>query len=362
MNRRGFTLVELLVVIAIIGMLVGLLLPAVNAAREQGRVASCKNNLHQLTLACQGHETKLGFFPGGGWGCNWVGIADSGYGQNQPGGWIYQILPYLEQVALHDLNKGHGTSDVTDGNKLVSTPLTVLCCPTRRAGKAYPYPVGGSPVGTYMPTPVNRTDYAANGGAVYPPNYAAPGGTQYSSFPDYQGPKGGVVGAGLPTFSNPPDLTYFNGIVTIHSQITMAEITDSKETTYLIGEKYMAPEHYIDGQDPGDLYSAMSGDDVSLVRWACQNCTTPPSSQTSPYWPSSALFLLPSQDRVAASNPPVPPTQCYPGFGSAHSAGWNTAFVDGHAQLIAWGIDAQTHAAMATRNGHEVIDPTKIPH
>ena len=73
MNRRGFTLVELLVVIAIIGMLVGLLLPAVNAAREQGRLTSCKNNLHQLCVACLDHENKLNFLPSGGWGSNWAG-------------------------------------------------------------------------------------------------------------------------------------------------------------------------------------------------------------------------------------------------------------------------------------------------
>ena len=65
----------------------------------------------------------------------------------------------------------------------------------------------------------------------------------------------------------------FNGIACIHSQVTEAMIPDTKETTYLVGEKYMSPENYIIGRryhaanDPGDLYSAMSGDDVSLIRW-----------------------------------------------------------------------------------------------
>ena len=123
-------------------------------------------------------------------------------------------------------------------------------------------------------------------------------------------------------------------------------ITDSKQTTYLIGEKYMSPENYFTGNDPGDLYSAMSGDDVSLIRWGSYNPNNP------------ALSLLPSMDRTANNNPPPNPTQI---FGSAHGAGWHAAFGDEHVQLIGWSIDPATHQAMATRNGHEVVDPSLIP-
>ena len=149
-----------------------------------------------------------------------------------------------------------------------------------------------------------------------------------------------------------PNLTTlgFNGIVAVHSQVTMAgsDLPDEKATTYLLGEKYMSPENYIMGTDQGDLYSAMSGDDVSLVRWSCTNCPTG----------GSGNYLPPAQDRTAANNPPQ---YGYESFGSSHSAGWNAAFVDGHVQLIGWGIDNATHVSMSTRNGHEVIDPTKIP-
>ena len=140
--QHGFTLVELLVVITIIGMLVGLLLPAVNMAREAGRRTTCMNNLHQLSEACLSTPQKLNFFPSGGWGSNWVGIPDSGVGVNQPGGWIYQLLPYMEEDDLHDLGKG-GTNPAASATR-VSTPIPALYCPTRRAGLAYPVASTGS--------------------------------------------------------------------------------------------------------------------------------------------------------------------------------------------------------------------------
>ena len=76
--KRGFTLVELLVVITIIGILIALLLPAVQAAREAARIAQCRNNLKQLGLAMLDFEQANGHFPSGGWGYLWVGNPDRG--------------------------------------------------------------------------------------------------------------------------------------------------------------------------------------------------------------------------------------------------------------------------------------------
>jgi type II secretory pathway pseudopilin PulG len=169
--------VELLVVMTIIAMLIAMTLPAVQFGREAARRASCMNNLKQLGLAAQSHESAQGFFPAGGWGWSWPGDPDRGFTKKQPGGWIYNILPYIDQVALHNLGKGLAdTQKQATILAMVRTPLSLMYCPSRRKCTVYPMTWSGetNTVGycgnsgpiTVDPTKnfVARSDYAVNSG------------------------------------------------------------------------------------------------------------------------------------------------------------------------------------------------------
>lgn len=159
-RANGFTLVEVLVVIAIIGALVAITVPAVQMAREASRRSSCANNLRQQAVAVHLHEESHKTFPTGGWGAEWLGDPDAGFGPKQPGGWVYNILPYVEQSSLRELGhglKGQARADAL--TKLMQSPIEILYCPSRRRSLLYPYT--GSPLkNATPPAAVAKTDYA----------------------------------------------------------------------------------------------------------------------------------------------------------------------------------------------------------
>ncbi|MCA9234420.1 MAG: DUF1559 domain-containing protein [Planctomycetales bacterium] len=124
---RAFTLVELLVVIAIIGVLVALLLPAVQAAREAARRMQCQNNLKQIALAALNHESARGALPPG---C--VAYADDENRDNVGTGWAIEMLPYMEQGALYERYDFEGKKSYRTANNVSTsqTFLTTYICPT----------------------------------------------------------------------------------------------------------------------------------------------------------------------------------------------------------------------------------------
>ncbi len=315
MRRLAFTLVELLIVIAIIGVLIALLLPAVQSARESARICKCQNNLRQAALAVLLHEDQRGHFPYGGWGHEWVGMPERGSAEEQPGGWVFNTLPFMELGSLHDLG---GVSTTEASSARLRTPIEILTCPTRRQSKLWPV----SPLFSYMRHPkpagdvenVARGDYAINGGATLALSFVGPPSLADGDAPEFgwlnlQGPPG------KPQFA-------FTGISHICAGIRLPQIEDGTSNTYLVGEKYLEPNQYENGESPGDNESLVSGYCSDNHRFT----TLPPAADGS---------LLPSILNDFR-------------FGSAHPAGINFAYCDGSVRMAAFDINHDLHL----HNGH----------
>ncbi len=144
-DGRGFTFVELLVVIAIIGVLVALLLPATQAARESARRTHCANNLRQIGVGVLHHHEARGFFPTAGTNSadfTWTAATDPGF---ERFGWGYQILPYIEQGATYEAAKGFPPTvpiPALGNRQLVEIPIAAYNCPSRGARVAVDVSMG----------------------------------------------------------------------------------------------------------------------------------------------------------------------------------------------------------------------------
>jgi prepilin-type N-terminal cleavage/methylation domain-containing protein/prepilin-type processing-associated H-X9-DG protein len=160
-RRVGFTLIELLVVIAILGVLIGLLLPAVQKVREAAARLSCQNNLKQIALAFHNHHESLGYLPGGGgewWSTPVYVNGQPAVGASQDAGWGYQLLPYLE--ASNAWRGGQASNDLDRARVAVGSPLPVFFCPSRRRMQTTTFASPGYLDGG--PTVTALCDYAAS--------------------------------------------------------------------------------------------------------------------------------------------------------------------------------------------------------
>ena len=321
-RRSGFTLVELLVVITIIGILISLLLPAVQSAREAARRVTCQNNLKQMGLAAQQHVEKYGFFPSSGWGYMWTGDPDMGVGAKQPGGWAYDLLPYMDQVGLHQIGAGlTGAAKKTALAEQRGTVLSIFYCPTRRKPVALPNPEGSWNADT--PSVLCKIDYAANGGSQPLTGNATSDTSCLTNYPNCN-------------WSRDRDavLANFNGISTERSEVQPAHVKDGLSNTICFGEKYMDPDAYYTGTSCVDNNSAFQGNDWDVNRWvptidANENVTDG--------------GRRPMQDTPGFEN-------CTYRFGSTHSSGFNVVMCDGSVRSLDYAIDLKIYACLGIRN------------
>ncbi len=233
---RAFTLVELLVVIAIIGILVALLLPAVNAAREAARRIQCTNQVRQLALSFHTHEGAQHHLPTGGWGWPWLGYPEYGYGKNQPGGWMYNILPYMEEANLHDIGKGAtGAARTLATRQRVESSFTGMTCPSRRTANVYPYASVNLSFAYCDPFELcSKSDYAACAGDMILPEMF---GYPSASVAYETAVAGSWDNYGANLFSAFRGERKATGVVFGRSEISFRKIKDGTSKTYMVGEK-----------------------------------------------------------------------------------------------------------------------------
>lgn len=228
MNRKlivnGFTLVELLVVIAIIGVLVALLLPAVQAAREAARRSDCQNRFRQLGLACLNHHDSKRAFPAGSSTQRIAGTTKDVTSLS----YIAQVLPYIEQQGVGTLiNHAQHWSDPSN-SVAVKTPLTAIRCPSQEMGEmTFTDQPGG---GTSEQLNSLRAHYMAVMGAKTRCPVA-----NNSPFPEssYEMAKDATTGAYVCDTSGGSAI---NGIIYPGSKTTFKDVTDGSTNTFLLGE------------------------------------------------------------------------------------------------------------------------------
>jgi prepilin-type N-terminal cleavage/methylation domain-containing protein len=319
--KPGFTLVELLVVIAIIGVLVAILLPAVQSAREAARRNQCRNNLKQLALGANNHLSVHKFFPVGGWGWGWAGDPNYGYDLNQPSGWMYTILPFIEEGALHSLGKGlfpAGTAAAetyapraSKIKQAIETPVSIYFCPTRRTPETVPFVHGTNYVnatGANRPKVVARNDYVACAGSV---------GREQECYGPSSYNAGKTSGDGCWRTNNNHRL---RGITVMRGTglIGIRQIKDGVSKTILYSEKYQNPSLK---EDHDNDQGWNLGYDRDVIRWNDR---------------------APKFDYGKISD--------YGVFGSAHASGLQAAFADASVHTITYDIDDPTFIRLGDRS------------
>jgi prepilin-type N-terminal cleavage/methylation domain-containing protein len=296
--RTAFTLVELLVVIAIIGVLIALLLPAVQSAREAARRTQCANHLKQLGLTFHGHLSMWDAFPtgGGSYGASRKKTADGspvGF-KEQTWSWGYQILPLIEQQKLFD----H-----PDDGFVAGTTIETFFCPSRRppvALKAGPW------LSRPKDPPRAQIDYAGNAGSPVKKG----GGGQFSDG------ENGIIRANK------------------YEPVKASSVEDGMSNTFLLGEKRLNYVYAQSENQAGDNDGYVGGYQEDVVRWG---------------------FYVPEPD---FGGPHLKFSTLHPAnyqFGGSHPGVVLMLYCDGSVHPISYDVDLESFRALSIRNDGDVV-------
>jgi prepilin-type N-terminal cleavage/methylation domain-containing protein/prepilin-type processing-associated H-X9-DG protein len=313
MQRRGFTLVELLVVIAIIGVLVALLLPAVQAARESARRSQCMNNLKQLGVALHNYaDTYRGAFPVGGYNYGW-------------GTWLVGLLPYIEQQNLYEIYQGYGGIGVNGGiNDQYTYGAAVNQPVTRLTLKAYTCPSDNKvpPRGV-----ITFHNYLANYG-----------NTTYQRATTF-----GITSTGQPNRFGGAPFIYVGTSNATPQVVRTAEVVDGLSNTLAFSET---------------IKGATGGADLRGFAW-----WTSGSHFETNLMPNSSQPDVVEQEQYCRNerpNPPcIGPTSANPqniAARSRHPGGVQVVMCDGSAKFVSNNVFVDTWRAVSTMNGGDAIN------